>query len=58
MKDTKEEIEPGQKICPNCGCFIGGSVGYEQDDVTYCCKSCATGVGLCTCESDETVEEK
>jgi len=53
-----EQAQSEQKICPNCGCFIGGSVGYEQDDVLFCCEPCATGVGLCHCKDEEKAEEK
>ncbi|MDP7628505.1 MAG: hypothetical protein QF530_11445 [SAR202 cluster bacterium] len=48
-----EQSKTEQKICPNCGCFIGGPVGYEQDDDEYCCEPCATGVGLCDCDGEK-----
>jgi hypothetical protein len=53
-----EEAEMEQKICPNCGCFVGGNVGFEQDELVYCCEPCATGERLCTCQAEEVAKEE
>jgi hypothetical protein len=45
-----------EQVCPAYGCVITNE-SYEKEEVSYCCKPCATWA-QCECGCCEVVEEK
>lgn len=39
--------ETTERLCPACGCQLGGSP-YKKGGLLYCCEPCANG-GPCEC---------
>ena len=48
-----DAVKMGKNVCANCGCIIGGSVGYEPEETVFLCESCADGEGLCEADSKD-----
>ncbi len=45
------------ELCPACGCtIIHAAYDIYDKQVAYCCESCATEEGQCTCGCCEVVE--
>jgi len=55
--DDKDAVKMGQNVCANCGCIIGGSVGYDPEEPVFLCEPCANGEGLCEPDSESVVEK-
>ncbi|MFC1953696.1 hypothetical protein ACFLWR_06185 [Chloroflexota bacterium] len=49
----KDAVKMGKNVCANCGCIIGGGVGYEPEETNYLCEPCANGEGLCEPDPEE-----